>query len=318
LEWSEHYPTQEQKYSQFFDFGKIEELHYLNGDSFTINLLLNWELQDRFKKKALPHFQEIYTAFRCGRSGYLLAETTSLGTIYDLGQRDKYVVRGVNSSTGKSTKRLRLPIVHSIIIQLLVLTNELTAVRFFNPNLSPTSLLLSEETLSYRYDGVQVQGPVTLKLAHNLSGISATLDQVHYYSEDLLSSLFSESTLFLPSLETKESSGIAYRLTTSTMSVYLHLRSLGLPLYLGSWELYTSLLALMSEETLARTVYSDYRLSNLWSLMWLDEDQAKVEARIQESWGHPVTSKTIKDWLRGVWLRADILVIIWKLIKTWK
>lgn len=110
-----------------------------------------------------------------------------------------------------------------------------------------------------------------------------------------------------------------FRLTHNTVDIYMALRHIGFPLYVGSFDFYCFLISLMCDKSFFLSVTKNEKLYRLWSMMWLDTDLTIVEARLKEFYDLQEKDKNLSitsiDIIRGIWLRCDIISFMWKLIK---
>jgi hypothetical protein len=293
-------------------------LRCIMGDSFTIRTLIVWLIASQFAEKGLPHCPNLYSVFICRNIGYSIYEMPNIGPLSEL---NKYF-RNRDGS-------LPQPIVRSIIIQLIVMLSELTNINFSHGTPSINGLLFTNDPVSYLYDEVPIQGPITVQIS-DLWNASATFNGVHFFPKNLQTSIHLERNVFIPEIETKivsmaycdtnptievckPNATNMYRLTTATIDIYSAIRHIGFPLYAGSFDLYCFLVSLMCDPSFYNTVIHDKSLYRLWSMIWLRDDLEPVEQAIQES--HKTTNTMVIDIIRGKWLRCDIVKYLWSLIK---
>ena len=240
---------------------------------------------------------------------------------------------------------LSTSIVRTIILQLLVMLLELIKVNFSHGTPSMHGLIFTKDPVSYAYNGVHVEGPITVQMT-DLWNASATFNGVHYFPKNLKSSMYLEKNMFVPEIVTKKVSmahcssdlisdacqpqNIAvYKLTTSTLDIYTAMRHIGFPLYVGSFDFYCFMVSLMSDKSFFDAVKQDDRLYRLWSMMWLAEDLPTVEQRVEQA--HQIDAESMMetgripsrrtasslaiDIIRGAWLRCDIVKFIWSLVR---
>jgi len=116
-----------------------------------------------------------------------------------------------------------------------------------------------------------------------------------------------------------------YRLTNSTLDIYSAIRSIGFPLFVGSFDFYCFMIALMCDKSFFEAVIKDDKLYRLWSMMWLIEDLPnieklikdahEIEARGETPLSNRAASNIVITIIRGAWLRCDITQFLWSLIK---
>jgi hypothetical protein len=327
LEWNDDLAERARRYVQQYHNLRIcgtpdlTHLRCIGGDSFTIRTLIVWMIESIFKPKGLPHCPSMHSAFICRGTGYSVYTVPTIGSIDALHQHEIYHGGQRTSKTDFSDRPLTVPVARTLMVQLLVILRELTAINFSHGTPSLYGLVFTKDPVSYQYDGFHVEGPLTVQIT-DLWNASATFNQVHYFTKDLKVLLYLERTLFAPDIETRivsmahchEMEAIdtedtppicpatlstcpdattyalckprrvaLYRLTRSTMDIYGAMRHIGFPLYVGSFDFYSFMVSLMCDPSFYATVTHDDRLYRLWSMMWLVEDLPRIETSIQES-----------------------------------
>lgn len=324
----------------------IPNLRCITGDPFTIRTLIMWMIAKRFAERGLPHIPTLRTAFICSGVGYSLYDVPSIGTIPELHKIEAYHDSGVKSMKSQqfAYMPLKSEIARTIIIQLLVTLLELSNINFSHGTPSIHGLIFDKSPVSYMYDGVHVNGPLTLQIS-DLWNASATFNSIHFFPKNIKSSMYIEQNMFVPEIATRTVSmahcqeavdipaGVCdpksttlYRLTNSTLDIYNAMRHIGFPLYVGSFDFYCFMISLMCDKSFFYAVTHDEKLYRLWSMMWLAEDLPRIESMIKEAheteihnepWQTPArsVSNVAINIIRGAWLRCDIVKYIWSLVK---
>lgn len=311
----------------------LNELRCITGDSFTIRTLLLWMIHYIFSDKGLPHIPLLQTAFICRGTGYSLFDMPSIGPISELHKIEAYhdidpKTKSMITSSGSIKSQhfaytpLKGNIARTIIIQLLVILLELSNIHFSHGTPSIHGLIFNKDPVSYSYDGVHVEGPITVQIS-DLWNSSATFNHIHYFPKNIKSSMYLERGMFVPEISTKTvsmahchdvgaiqeanlppivcpstvttcpdattyslckpQSVTLYRLTNSTLDIYNAMRHIGFPLYVGSFDFYCFMVSLMCDKSFFDAVTNDHRLYRLWSMMWLIEDLPNIERLIKEA-----------------------------------
>lgn len=304
----------------------VQNLKCITGDSFTIRTLIMWMIAKRFAEKGLPHIPMLQTAFICSGMGYSLYDMPSIGTISELHKIETYHNLDPTTNSMKSQHfaytPLKTEVARTIIIQLLVTLLELSMVNFSHGTPSIHGLIFTKDPVSYMYDGVHVDGPITLKIS-DMWNSSATFSNTHFFPKNIKSSIFIERNMFIPDIATKTVSMAhchdvgairdentppivcpatvttcpdattydlckakevtLYRLTNSTMDIYTAMRHIGFPLYVGSFDFYCFMISLMCDKSFFDAVTKDEKLYRLWSMMWLIDDLPNIERLIKEA-----------------------------------
>lgn len=291
----------------------LESLQCIMGDTFTLQVLVTWVVNTLFEAKGLYHCPTMYTAFICRDKGYILSQVPSIGNIFDL-------------------YNIGCPVARPLIIQLLVILGELSAIRFSHGTPGIRSLCFSKEPVSYMYDTVHVNANMTVQIT-NLWNACCTVGNTHYYRQNVESNLYVENTMFIPEIVTSktfcetpagtcDTQGTSlYRLSGTTLDVYKAMRHIGFPLYVGSFDLYCFITTLMRIPQFFEEVMTDTSLYEVWCMMWLPEDRVNVEREIK---AHSLTTYPTSanddgvvsvDIIRNKWLRCDVVAFVWSLIK---
>lgn len=276
----------------------------VSGDNFTIRILVMWMIIKKFKEKSMPHYLNLYTAFVCGNKGYSLMDVPTIGSLAILYETPDYHTSGISQT---------------IFHQLVVSLNELSMMNFSHGNPSIEALVFGKEPVSYKYDGFHINGAITLKII-DMWNSSATFANVHYFSKDIKDELYMERNIFIPEFETSRIDGSQlYRLSSDNISLYMAIRSIGFPLFSGSFDMYFFMTSLMCDKHFYLNFMKDNKLKRIWKLMWLPEQFPKIEALIikQHNLDMPVNNfENIINIIKGFWLRCDIIKYVWNMIKT--
>lgn len=334
----------------------LSRLRCIAGDSFTIRTLILWMIESIFKAKGLPHYPQMHTAFICRGTGYSVYAVPTIGTMSALhrlqnfhqtesprysilhSRNNKVSPRSlpkedplpngsdlpisvrVSESEDFAHHPLTQAVARTIIVQLLVILRELTSINFSHGTPSIDGLIFTRDPVSYEYDGVHVEGPLTVQIT-DLGNASATFNQVHYFTKNLKILLHLEQTLFAPEIETrivsmahchdvnalgdpaptpiicpatfgtcpdattyavcKPRRVALYCLRRSTLDIYGAMRHIGFPLYVGSFDFYAFMVSLMCDPSFYEAVTQDEKLYRLWSMMWLEDDLQRIEIAIK-------------------------------------
>lgn len=299
---------------------KMTNLRCISGDSFTIHILISWMIHKIFTEKGLPHIPLLYTSFVCKNIGYELYDVPDIGPWSELDKINDY---------HQPNGALDVNVAHTIILQLITSLHELSKINFSHGSPDIHSLIFTSDPISYKYDGVHVEGPITLQLT-NLRNTSATFNNVHYFPKKVKTELVLESNAFVPEILTRrvtmaycqgrnlgvcDGKNVAlFTLNTSTADIYSAIRHIGFPLYVGSFDFYCFIINLMCRKSFFDAVINNPNLNKLWSMMWLAEDKSNIETRLKQNFETESQDATI-NIIRGAWLRCDIVPFIWSLIK---
>jgi hypothetical protein len=187
----------------------ISNMKCITGDSFTIRSLIMWMIAKQFAEKGLPHIPTLHTAFICSGVGYSLYDMPNVGPMSELHKIEAYHDLGAAVKAMKSQHfaytPLKAEIARTIIIQLLVMLLELTTISFAHGTPSIHGLIFTKDPISYLYDGVHIQGPITLQIT-DLWNSSATFGSNHFFPKDVKSQMCIERNLFVPEIATKTTS----------------------------------------------------------------------------------------------------------------
>ena len=177
----------------------IQNMKCITGDSFTIRTLIMWMIAKNFTELGLPHCPTMYTAFICNNIGYSLYNMPNIGTLSELQKIGSYHDPIPENAV---TKALKSSIVRTIIQQLLVTLLELTKINFSHGTPSIHSLIFTKDPVSYLYDGVHVNGPITLQIS-DMWNASATFGNNHFFPKSVKDTMYIERNMFVPEIATK-------------------------------------------------------------------------------------------------------------------
>lgn len=98
-----------------------------------------------------------------------------------------------------------------------------------------------------------------------------------------------------------------YRIKTNNNVFFNVLRYSGVPLFGGSYDLYTFLVSLMTWKEFRDIVLSNDQMITIWRSVWLPEDVKTIEDRLKK-YTDPVTSVfAVSDIMRGIWLQCHAI-----------
>lgn len=310
----------------------ISNIRCISGDSFTIRTLLSWIIYDFFNKKSLPHIPLLYTTFICKNMGYSLYEYPNIGTLDDMHKFDIYHNKNSNSdmrSQHTINTSLKSSVSRSIIIQLLVILKELSKINFSHGSPCINDLIFNSSPVSYMYDGFHVVSDFTMQIT-NFWNSSAMLNNIHLFSKKMKTDIGLGKFMFIPEIikknvATATCSGacqdiIVYKITSENVDLYISMREIGFPIFVGSFDFYCYMVSLMCDKSFYDSLIKDKNLYRLWTVMWTPEDLINIEKNIKESQELEMNLRTsninIINIIRGSWLRCDIIDHMWDLIKN--
>lgn len=284
----------------------ISGMKCIAGDNFTVRVLHTLMINKLLTEKNLPHSVHLHTAFICNGVGYMLNDAPTIGSFDNL--------KLLHARNGWSAVDAR-----SIILQLLVVLTELSKVNFSHGNPTIDALLFDKEPVSYSYNGAVVTGRFTLKLA-NLWNASAKYGCYHYFPHNETANLMLRRSIFMPEIITRVDNNVAscginlYRLTNASADIYNAIRHIGFPLFVGSFDFYCLLIALMMDPSFYNTVMITPISANLWTNLWQPEDLPVVTQRLLQN--HRMTTNIQPvDIIKSLWLRCNVIDYSWSLLK---
>jgi hypothetical protein len=264
----------------------------ITGDPFTTSILINWSLYEQFTTANLTHITPLHTAFICRGIGYTVKTNPTIGSFADVLMNPLY-------TTSDSAR--------AIITQLLVILKESNKINFTHGRPAVESLSFGKEPVSYKYDGIHVKGPLTV-LMGNFGNSSVTINDVHYFPYNVKSDLYIEKNLFVPEIAMRADEPV-FRLTNKTIDIYLAMRHIGFPLYVGAFDFYCFMVSLMQYPVFAQIVKNNAALNRIWQSMWDEGDLACVERDIL------IPTTDVVDIVRGKWMRCDVVTHLWSQLK---
>jgi len=273
---------------------------YIASDEFTNGALASFLLEQVLTPEELhKHIVKMETAFICGENGYYLLERPDLGSF--------------------TTLDLTGDVARGIILQLLTLLNRLCRYDFTygKPGVAP--LMFSDEPCSFRYKGVLVSCPYTLKL-YDFTNAALTFKgeagPVRVYSTNPRVEAFAKEAIHLPVIATERDGVVYYILNADTTNLFLNLRYMGVALYVHSFDFYCFFVGLMADKAFYDLVIKDEFLLSIWMALWKPEDYPIIMERIQRKHDKRtvLTSEEIVKILQHLRLRCDLVPYLMKLL----
>ena len=308
---------------------KYQDLSYLETDSFTNNILINWFLQEQ---EHIPvNLSPLLMAWICNGQGYNLYQYLDISNITSFQDFPAFLTNsGKPSPTAKADDKspISSEICKGIIMQLFAVLHSLRKFDFSHGNPSTNALKFQNESVSYILDGVHITCPVTLKLEDfGNSGCTVLENKIRLYSSSLIAQeQFKNKNINfgIDTIQNEDTQILTYRLKNPSQYIkesvmFMYMKHLGLPVYASSFDAYAFMVVLLCERSFHSGVMSNTILAKFWRDMWInDEDYVKVSRRISEY--HETTSIiTTNDVLKiisNLSLRCDMIDFGWNLIKS--
>ena len=316
-----------------------KNMNYIGADPYTNNLLINWYLNNKLSEQGIPNIIKMHIGFVCNNKGYCMYEYPDIGRLRHLQEYPEYLEhKDRPSPTAKADDKVPISknVVKGIIMQLFGVLHNLRKYDFSHGGASSRSVLFMKEPCSYLYDGVHVEGPLTLKLC-DLYQAGITIGNNRLYNksviaeEELLKKPFKpiiDSASITPFSFNKNVSRekiTIYRLKDPVNNIneallFMYIKHLGLPIYQSSFDAYGFMISLMADRSFYVSVMNDDSMYLLWRSMWLPEEFETVQDKIQKLHNSPDPVTRVDKVLRflaGFGLRCDMIEHGWNMIKTW-
>ncbi len=268
-----------------------KEIKYLACDKYTNNVLINYYLNSLLTSKDIPNVLKIHISFVCNDMGYNLLEYVNLN-LKNMQMYPEFLdCSGKLSPTSKADARLPLAnnIARSIILQLFGFLHCVKKYDFSYGEISSNTLSFKKESISYVYNGVHVNGPLTLKFSgFETSGLTVYNSEngsetpiVRIYNKSVIAEEQFKNKIYTPIIENSTISSntnsdekvTSYKLKhpercAKQNLLYTYMKHLGLPVYTSSFNSYSLMIYLMSDKTFYYAVIGDNVLSSFWKNMW--------------------------------------------------
>lgn len=304
----ERYKFYSEKYTKLLQCGShnvVQNLKCVRGDPFTIKTILMWVVYKIFTDAGIPHIVKVYSAFVCGDFGHNVHETSK--PISLLFKDKKYLTAGKRPC-------LKYNILETMLSQAVAIIEVLSAFSFSCGSTFADSISFSEEPVSYAYEGMHVRGPITLKI-ENMHNASITVQGTRYLPKSKRDEIYIGRDNFEPEVSTtprKNQEGVfdlCYRITTNSLETYKTMRVVGFPLYSGSFEFYSLLLAFMCNKTFFDSMMKTPKSRSIWEQLWTEDQIQLVEKSLEKVHNGEITCPPI-DLVRGIWLKCNVLEIV--------
>jgi len=318
------------------NYGKM---NYIGSDPYTNNLLINWYLNNKLSELGIPNIIKMHIGYVCNGKGYSVYEYPDIGRLRHIQEYPEYLeYKERPSPTAKADDKVPIAktTVKGIIMQLFAVLSSLRKYDFSHGGPSSRAILFKKDPCSYLYDGVHVEGPLTVKIC-DLYQAGITVGNNRLYNKSVISEEEILKKPFHPIIDTisitpfsfdrnKEANKITiYRLKDPSNHVqeallFMYIKHLGLPIYQSSFDAYGFMISLMADRSFYVTVMNDDSMYLLWRSMWLPEDFEMVQDKIQKLHNSPDPVTRVDKVLRflaGFGLRCDMIEHGWNMIKTW-
>lgn len=316
-----------------------EKMDYIGSDPYTNNMLINWYLNNKLEELGIPNVIKMHIAFVCSGKGYSLYEYPDIGRIRHLQERPEFLEhRDRPSPTAKADDKVPISkeTARGIVMQLFGVLHALRKYDFSHGGPSSRTVLFKNEPCSYLYDGVHVEGPLTLKL-YDLYHSGITVGNQRLYNKSVIADEELLKKPFRPIIDTIsitpfnfdrsniEKEVTIYRLKDPNKHfqealLFMYIKHLGLPIYQSSFDAYGFMISLMAERSFYVTVMSDESMYMLWRGMWLPEEFEAIQDKIQKLHNSPDPVTRVDKVFRvlaGFGLRCDMIDHGWNMIKKW-
>jgi len=297
------------KYCMIQNCNVNEDTRFVKSDSFTNRTLLMSAITKIFRDKKLPHTITLHTAFVCNDKGYSMLEDPTIGSLDDLHKLSEYHTQSENICSSLLNK-----ISKTIIQQLIIALNELSNIKFSHGNPSVESLAFGSEHISYKYEGINIDGDITLKIV-NFWKSSASLSNTRYYSNDIKSQFHLECNILVPKIQTMDE---YYKIGCNNIDNLIAMNNCGISIFSGSFDLYCFFVSLMCDQSFYLSVIQDKDSYLLWKSIWLIEELDKINQLICDIHNNELfinNFETIIKMISEFWLRCDVIKYLLSLMK---
>lgn len=158
-------------------------LYFLGTDKFTNQLLVTWYVDSILSRVNLFFINRIHLAFICDNNGYLLKETSTIGSIKDL-STNIFHTRIIVKPSVESTSYLRMfeqsitiltsSTIVDILKQLITSLRILQSYNFSYGGVNSSSLVFTSGHVTYQYDGINIATDFMIKF-DNINNGSITI-----------------------------------------------------------------------------------------------------------------------------------------------
>jgi hypothetical protein len=314
-------------------------MDYIGSDAYTNNVLINWYLNQKLSEMNIPNVITMHIGFVCSGKGYSLYEYPDIGRLRHLQEHPEYLGQnGQPSPTAKADDKVPISkdTVKGIIMQLFGVLHALKSYDFSHGGPSSRSILFKKEICSYLYDGVHVEGPITLKLC-DLNHAGITVCNKRFYNKSVIADEEMLKKPFRPIIDTVSITPFSFNRNNADQTVtiyrlkdpnqylqeamlFMYIKHLGLPIYQSSFDVYGFMISLMADRAFYITVMSDESMYSLWRSMWMPDEFELVQDKIQKIHKYPDPMTRVDKVLRflaGFGLRCDMIDHGWNRIKMW-
>jgi hypothetical protein len=288
-------------------------IKYLKTDDYTCRLLVNLIYDSMATELALPSL-DLKATFICGDVGYLISETK-----YTLPE----LITNLQTESNKlSDAPLDADSIKLILFQLIILFHRFKACQYTLGNANFNSIKLKDQPIKYKLTSSELDFDFGLVLEPG-SGSSITnknglrIYSCSTYNQQELNRLAFNPEIKIVNHVQSNCHGCAmsliptYVLDNQTGSLYLNMRHSGLPLFNGSFDLYSLLYSLMCYRPWYLGIRSQDKLYDFWQSCWLNDQVDIVNQRAKEYHDQvrPNTEQIIAD-LEGLNLKCGLVDVL--------
>jgi hypothetical protein len=264
---------------------------YLSMDEFMCKASVTWYCEYILKMYEHPILiNELISIFVCDNIGNFLYEYPTIGFV------DSLFIENDNK------KNIEYNIIKGILFQLLSTLKVLSSNDLFLGPIGKKNIVLYNNPISYKYDGIKINCPITAKyLLNSTSSITIKSENGNtriYQKSDIMENQIK----YHSTLPYKNYNDDTYLLSPSDKKLYNYYCSLGFPFYISSYNVYSVFLVLMT----IPEFFNSIRLNNenIFKKLWLPNEYKNVISDIKNN-------QEVHDIIKKYRLRKDALDFVW-------
>lgn len=251
-------------------FSSFINTKYLCMDPFMCKASVTWYCEYVLKMYEHPILiNELISIFVCNNRGNFLYEYPTIGFI------DSFSIFIENNK-----KPIEYNIIKGILFQLFSTLKVLSKYDLFLGPIGKKNIVLYDEPISYKYNGIKIDCPITAKyLLNSTSSITIKSENGNtriYQKSDIMENQIKYNSTLPYKIENykNQKNVVTYSLSTSNKKVYNYYCSLGFPFYISSYNLYSVFLVLMTIPEIFNCITLNNE--NIFKKLWLPNEYKNV------------------------------------------
>ena len=281
----------------------LTQLRFIGSDPFTNETIISYCLEDL----ALPTLSLAQLGFLCNNSGYLLYPAGGI-PLSEFGSDTEleFLLTGGQIDT---------EFLFDIFNQVLLTVDHLQSIYSFTHGaLTTENILIVPRPVNYSSSALALSASFTCQITNFSSaaitiplGLDRAKHRIYSLGDNPRSTQILWWTIFNPQVTLYQNEYYYVIENVTVETVIAQLRHMGIPFYY-SFDVYTFIISLLMSPPIYSTFFSDPFYSEMWRLMWFDNDDKIMFERIAafHASGQKRSYETIVKLLMNIRLKCKL------------